>query len=76
MLISNTTFISESAIGFGLAKGDLVKLDKPYEEYGDSDVYTGVSVKNDKHGGIPRDVLYILPTVEEPKANIMVRKVS
>lgn len=61
----------ESAIGFGLAKGDLVKLDKSYEEYGDSDVYTGTSVKNDKNGCIPRDVLYILPAIEEPKANVM-----
>ena len=68
----NCGFLSESAIGYGLAKGDLVKLDKPYEEYGDLDVYSGVSVKSDKHGGIPRDVLYILPTVEEPKANVMV----
>ncbi|KAL4220590.1 TRAFAC class myosin-kinesin ATPase superfamily [Mactra antiquata] len=61
----------ESAIGFGLAKGDLVKLDKPYEQYGDTDVYSGTSMTNNKRGNIPRDVLYILPTTEEPPANIM-----
>jgi hypothetical protein len=63
---------SESAIGFGISKGDLVKFDKPYEEYGESDVYTGITVTNGKHGSIPRDLLYILPTTEEPPANIMV----
>ena len=51
-----------------------MKLDKPYEEYGDSDVYTGTAVKNEKHGVIPRDVLYILPSVEEPKASVMVKR--
>ncbi|XP_060579063.1 unconventional myosin-VIIa-like isoform X3 [Ruditapes philippinarum] len=61
----------ESAIGFGISKGDLVKFDKPYEEYGESDVYTGITVTNGKHGSIPRDLLYILPTTEEPPANIM-----
>ena len=71
-IIFSQNFVSESAIGFGLAKGDLVKLDKSYEEYGDAEVYTGTSVKNDKHGSIPRDILYILPTIEEPKANVMV----
>ena len=63
---------TESAIGFGLAKGDLVKLDKPYDEYADSDVYSGTAIKNNKHGGIPRDVLYILATTDEPPANVMV----
>ena len=63
----------ESAIGFGMSKGDLVKFDKTYEEYGDSDVYPGICVKNGKHGNIPRDILYIMPTTEEPPASIMVR---
>ncbi|XP_053403507.1 myosin-VIIa-like isoform X2 [Mercenaria mercenaria] len=61
----------ESAIGFGISKGDLIKFDKPYEEYGESDVYTGITVTNGKHGNIPRDLLYILPTNDEPPANIM-----
>ncbi|XP_052784094.1 myosin-VIIa-like isoform X2 [Mya arenaria] len=61
----------ESAIGFGLAKGDLVKFDKPYEAFAEDDVYTGTCLKNGRHGNMPRDVLYILPTAEEPPANIM-----
>lgn len=71
-MVDFSVHFSESAIGFGLAKGDLVKLDKPHEQYGDSDVYSGTSLTNSKRGNIPRDVLYILPTTEEPAANIMV----
>lgn len=53
-----------------------MRFDKPYEEYGESDVYTGITVTNGKHGNIPRDLLYILPTTEEPPANIMVSQFS
>ncbi|XP_052216841.1 myosin-VIIa-like isoform X3 [Dreissena polymorpha] len=61
----------ESAIGFGLVKGDLVRFDLPFEEFGEADVYRGIVMRNGKHGNIPRDVIYVLPTTEEPPANVM-----
>ncbi|KAH3804144.1 hypothetical protein DPMN_132426 [Dreissena polymorpha] len=72
----NATYIysSESAIGFGLVKGDLVRFDLPFEEFGEADVYRGIVMRNGKHGNIPRDVIYVLPTTEEPPANVMVSK--
>ena len=36
-------------------------------------MYAGTCVKNGRHGNMPRDVLYVLPCLEEPPANIMVR---
>ncbi|KAL3846912.1 hypothetical protein ACJMK2_017860 [Sinanodonta woodiana] len=61
----------ESAIGFGAAKGDLVKLDKPFEEYVEADVYQGTCMRTGKHGSLPKDVIYILPTADEPQANVL-----
>ena len=37
-------------------------------------MYAGTCVKNGRHGNMPRDVLYVLPCLEEPPANIMVRR--
>lgn len=62
----------EGAIGVNVAKGDLVILDGPYENYIDADIITGMCKRTDKISVMPRDLLYILPTPDEPASDSMV----
>lgn len=61
----------EGAIGVNVTKGDLIVLDGPYENYIDADIMTGMCKRTDKISRMPRDLLYILPTIEEPAADTM-----
>ncbi|XP_071159111.1 myosin-VIIa-like isoform X2 [Mytilus edulis] len=61
----------EGAIGVNVAKGDLVILDGPYENYIDADIITGMCKRTDKISVMPRDLLYILPTPDEPASDSM-----
>ncbi|XP_022288159.2 myosin-VIIa-like [Crassostrea virginica] len=56
----------EGAIGVGLTKGDLVELEQPYEQFMNEDVYSATCVKTGKLNMMPRDLIYVIPTVEEP----------
>lgn len=56
----------EGAIGVGLTKGDLVELEQPYEQFMDEDVYSATCVRTGKLNMMPRDLIYVIPTVEEP----------
>ncbi|KAL5003971.1 hypothetical protein ScPMuIL_017427 [Solemya velum] len=61
----------ENAIGIELAKGDLVTLERPYGEMEYADVFGGTCQRTGKKGDAPRDILYIIPIVENPPANVM-----
>uniref|UniRef100_A0A8W8IV66 Myosin-VIIa n=2 Tax=Magallana gigas TaxID=29159 RepID=A0A8W8IV66_MAGGI len=56
----------EGAIGVGLTKGDLVELEQPYEQFMYEDVYSATCVRTGKLNMMPRDLIYVIPTVEEP----------
>ena len=61
----------EGAIGVNVAKGDLVILEEPYENVMEADIIMGICKRTDKLNVMPRDLLYILPTTEEPAADTM-----
>ena len=69
---SHFHFFTEVAIGVNVAKGDLVILDRPYENFMETDIITGICKRTDKLNVMPRDLLYVLPTTEEPAADTMV----
>ncbi|XP_048747216.2 myosin-VIIa-like isoform X2 [Ostrea edulis] len=56
----------EGAIGVGLTKGDLVELEQPYEYCMNEDVYSATCVRTGKLSMMPRDLIYVIPTIEEP----------
>lgn len=58
-----------------MSKGDLIILDGIYENYVEADVMTGTCKRTDKISLMPRDLLYVLPTTEEPAADSMVRMI-
>lgn len=66
-------WFSEGAIGVGLTKGDLVELEQPYEQFMNEDVYSATCVKTGKLNMMPRDLIYVIPTVEEPAHDTLVR---
>ena len=66
-------WFSEGAIGVGLTKGDLVELEQPYEHFMNEDVYSATCVKTGKLNMMPRDLIYVIPTVEEPAHDTLVR---
>ncbi|XP_050403190.1 myosin-VIIa [Patella vulgata] len=59
------------SLDMSLVKGDLVVLDKPNKEYEGCDVFSVNCPRTSKSGMLPRDILYILPTTEEPKSNTL-----
>ncbi|KAK3095857.1 hypothetical protein FSP39_020064 [Pinctada imbricata] len=70
LVIQDSTQI-EGAIGVSVTKGDLVILDQPYEVYVQEDVISGTCKRTGKLHTMPRDLLYVLPAIEEPPPEIM-----
>ncbi|XP_062566068.1 myosin-VIIa-like [Saccostrea cucullata] len=56
----------EGAIGVSLTKGDLVELEQPYEHFMNEDIYSATCVRTGKLTMMPRDLIYVIPTVERP----------
>ncbi|XP_021365755.1 myosin-VIIa-like isoform X3 [Mizuhopecten yessoensis] len=61
----------DGAIGLSVQKGDLVKLDHPYDDLKKADVFTGTCQRTGKSETMPRDLLYILPVIEQPTKDMM-----
>lgn len=65
-------WFQEGAIGVGLTKGDLVELEQPYEQFMYEDVYSATCVRTGKLKMMPRDLIYVIPTVDEPAHDTLV----
>ncbi|XP_071085854.1 myosin-VIIa-like isoform X2 [Haliotis cracherodii] len=54
-----------------LKKGDLITLDKAVKEYNKLDPFRGVCQRTGKPCDVPRDLVYILNTVDEPSSEVL-----
>ncbi|XP_033759791.1 myosin-VIIa-like isoform X2 [Pecten maximus] len=61
----------DGAIGLGVQKGDLIKLDHSYDQLKNADVFKGTCQRTGKSETMPRDLLYILPVIEQPTKDMM-----
>ncbi|XP_041356325.1 myosin-VIIa-like [Gigantopelta aegis] len=61
----------EAASGLNVVRGDLIILDQPYEVFKHKDLYRGVCKRTGKSCDIPRDLVYIIQTVNEPTIDIL-----
>ncbi|XP_060074102.1 myosin-VIIa-like [Ylistrum balloti] len=61
----------DGAIGLGVQKGDLIKLDHQYDRLRNADVFKGTCQRTGKAETMPRDLLYILPVIDQPTKDMM-----